>query len=255
VCFELDSRPPLLPIAGAAVNGKDVTLTSGDGTRFMSYAARAAKSSGAGMIVLPDVRGLHSYYKELAERFAEAGLDAVAIDYFARTADTSDRGENFDFMSHVAKTEPHSVQADVAAAAAYLRSNEGGSVRSLFSMGFCFGGSIASLTASWGLDLKGVVPMYGWPDGSPRRPNWPAPVSKVGEFTCPVLAIYGGADEGIPPEARDRFENALREHGVKHLSKTYEGAPHSFFDRRYAEFDEVCKDSWRTILAFIQDNS
>jgi hypothetical protein len=34
----------------------------------------------------PDVRGLHQYYKDLADRFAEVGVDAVSIDFFARTA-------------------------------------------------------------------------------------------------------------------------------------------------------------------------
>ena len=57
----------------------------------MAYAARAATPTGAGMIVIPDVRGLHPYYKELALRFAEAGIDAVAIDFFARTAPADDR--------------------------------------------------------------------------------------------------------------------------------------------------------------------
>src|SRR3712207_2028950 len=134
MCFDLDARPPIPPIAGGAIDARDLTLTSADGTRLMAYAARAASPSGAGMIILPDVRGLHTYYKELAMRFAEAGIDAVAIDYFARTAETNDRGESFDFMAHVPQTRPETLQADVAAAAGYLRSTDGGSVRSLFSV-------------------------------------------------------------------------------------------------------------------------
>ncbi len=72
----------------------------------MAHAARAAKPTGAGMIVIPDVRGLHPYYKELADRFAEIGVDAVAIDFFARTAPSEDRSEAFDFMSQVPLTKP-----------------------------------------------------------------------------------------------------------------------------------------------------
>ena len=49
------------------------------------------------MVVLPDVRGLHPYYVELAERFAEAGIPAVAIDYFGRTAGVEPtRGDEFE---------------------------------------------------------------------------------------------------------------------------------------------------------------
>src|SRR5580765_7131850 len=59
MCFDLNARPPIPAIAGGATDARDLTLTSADGTRFMAYAARAVNPSGAGMVVLPDVRGLH----------------------------------------------------------------------------------------------------------------------------------------------------------------------------------------------------
>ena len=70
MCFDLDSRPPIAPIAGGALDSEELTLTASDGTRFSAFRARAAHPTGAGMIVLPDVRGLHAYYEELALRFA-----------------------------------------------------------------------------------------------------------------------------------------------------------------------------------------
>jgi carboxymethylenebutenolidase len=165
MCVDNDSRPPITPIAGGSAGGRDFKLTSADGTRFMAYAARAAKPSGAGMLVIPDVRGLHQYYKDLADRFAEVGVDAVAIDFFARTATTEDRGDKFDFMSQVPLTKPETLQADIAAGAAYLRSPEGGQARSVFSVGFCFGGALAYLQAASGLGYAGVIGFYGWPLG------------------------------------------------------------------------------------------
>ena len=88
MCYADDARPPLPPVGGAAADQGDLTLTSSDGTEFAAYYARASRPTGAGMVVLPDVRGLHQFFKELAQRFAEAGIDSVAIDYFARTAET-----------------------------------------------------------------------------------------------------------------------------------------------------------------------
>src|SRR5436189_963214 len=143
MCVDNDSYPPIPPIAGGSAGGQDLRLTSSDSTRFMAYAARASEPTGAGMIVIPDVRGLHAYYKELADRFAEVGVDAVAIDFFARTAPSEDRGESFDFMAHVPQTKPETLQADIAAAAAYLRAADGGQVHRLYSVGFCFGGALA----------------------------------------------------------------------------------------------------------------
>ena len=252
MCFDDKARPPIAPIAGGALDARDLTLTSADGTQLMAYAARAADPSGAGMVVLPDVRGLHTYYKDLVERFAEHGIDAIAIDYFARTADSDARDESFEFMPHVTQTRPETTNADVAAAVAYLRSERGGNVRSVFAMGFCFGGQIASLQATTELRLSGVIPFYGWPDGSPRRPSWPAPWERTSDFTCPVLAIYGGADEGIPPEAIERYDRALNQHGIEHETHVYPGAPHSFFDRRQTEFAEASADAWRRVLEFVK---
>ena len=78
MCVDDDSRPPITPIAGGSAGSRDFHVASADGTRVMAYAARASAPTGAGMVVIPDVRGLHQYYKDLADRFAEVGVDAVA---------------------------------------------------------------------------------------------------------------------------------------------------------------------------------
>src|SRR4029079_16900490 len=99
MCFDTDSHPPIAPIAGAAVDGATVTLTAADGNRFLAYRARAAEHGPARMLVLPDIRGLFPFYEELALRFAEAGIDALAIGYFGRTAGTAERGADFESRS------------------------------------------------------------------------------------------------------------------------------------------------------------
>ena len=255
MCVDNDSRPPISPIAGGSAGGKDFRLTSSDGTRFMAYAARASKPTGAGMIVIPDVRGLHVYYKELADRFAEIGVDAVAIDFFGRTAPSDDRGEKFDFMSLIPQTKPDQLQADIAAAAAHLRTKDGGQVRSLFCVGFCFGGALSYLQAASGLGYAGVIGFYGWPLGLKRWPDRPRPIDAVGKYACPVLSLFGGADEGIPQADIDQFAGALDKARVKHQDTVYPGAPHSFFDRKYAEFAEASADAWKRTRDFVAANA
>src|SRR5712671_4436831 len=218
MCVDDDSFPPIRPIAGGAAGSRDFHLTSADGTRVMAHVARAAKPTGAGMVVIPDVRGLHPYYKELADRFAEVGVDSVAIDFFARTASSDDRGESFDFMAQVPQTKPETLQADVAAAAASLRSAEGGRVRSLFSVGFCFGGALSYLQAASGVGYAGVIGFYGWPLGLRRWPDRPKPIDAVSRYASPVLSLFGGADEGIPQQDVDAFDTACKKADVKHDS-------------------------------------
>jgi carboxymethylenebutenolidase len=78
VCHDTDGRPPIPPIAGGALESGLVTLTSADGTAFAGYRARPATRTGDAVLILPDVRGLHPYYEDLALRFAEHGLEALA---------------------------------------------------------------------------------------------------------------------------------------------------------------------------------
>jgi carboxymethylenebutenolidase len=255
MCVDNDSRPPIAPIAGGSAGGHDLRLTSADGTKFMAYAARAANPTGAGMVVIPDVRGLHPYYKELADRFAEIGVDAVAIDFFARTAPSDDRSDSFDFMSQVGLTKPETLQADIAAAAAHLRGKDGGQVRSLFSVGFCFGGTLSYLQAASGLGYKGVIGFYGWPLGLTRWPDRPKPIDAVSRYQSAVLSLFGGADQGIPQADVDAFNEACRKANVTHDSTVYPGAPHSFFDRKYAEFADASADAWRRVQTFIETNN
>ena len=254
MCVDHDSRPPIRPIAGGSAGSRDLRLVSGDGTRFKAYAVRASAPTGAGMVVILDVRGLHPYYKELADRFAEVGVDAVAIDFFARTAPSDDRG-TFDFMAHVPQTKPETLQADIAAAAAYLRGPEGGQVRSLFSVGFCFGGALSYLQAASGLGYSGVIGFYGWPLGLSRWPDRPKPIDAVPRYKCSVLSLFGGADQGIPQTAVDEFDAACRKAGIKHDSTVYPGAPHSFFDRKQTEFAEASTDAWKRVQAFVRQNT
>ncbi len=164
MCFDTDSHPPIAPMAGAAVDGGLITLTAADGNQFAAYRARAADPSDARMLVLPDVRGLFTFYEELALRFAEAGIDALAIDYFGRTAGADARDADFEYRPHVDQTTWAGLSADIAAGTAELRADAPGT--RVFALGFCFGGRLAFDAATLGLDLAGVVGFYGVPSGA-----------------------------------------------------------------------------------------
>lgn len=249
MCFDNDSRPPIKPIAGGSLDAQEVVLEAADSNRFAAYVARAAQPTGTGIVILPDVRGLHDYYRELALRFAEHGVDAIAIDYFGRTAGIGDRGPGFDRQPHVAQLTYDGLRADVTSAADHLRTT--GGIERLFSTGFCMGGRLTFLSAGFGLDLAGVIGFYGWPVG-PHRNGTPAPAEVAGTFACPVLAIFGGADEGIGPEAVGTFEEALSTAGVTHRVTTYADAPHSFFDRKAVDFADASASAWDEVLRFVR---
>jgi carboxymethylenebutenolidase len=245
MCYSDDARPPLPPISGAAADQGDLVLTSSDGTRFGAYFARAEKPTGAGMVVMPDVRGLHSFYKELAQRFAEAGIDAVAIDYFGRTAGIGNRDEGFDYQPHVEKTTQENIARDVAAGIKYLKSKDGGAVKPVFTVGFCFGGSSSWNQSALQPDLNGAIGFYGRPERS--RPY-------IDRMRAPLLLLIAGADF-TPREEFIDFDRKLTEAKVPHEMHIYEGAPHSFFDRTFEQWKDACDDAWRRILTFVKEQS
>jgi carboxymethylenebutenolidase len=251
MCFDLDSRPPIAPIAGGALDSSELVLEAADGNRFQAFRARAATSNGSGIVILPDVRGLHPYYEELALRFAENGVDAVAIDYFGRTAGIGSREHGFEYMPHVSQATWPTLSADIRAAADHLRMADEGRVTALFTVGFCYGGRLAFLSSTLGLRLAGAIGFYGIPVG-PGRNDIPAPVDVVDQMANPILGMFGGADAAIPPEAVAQYEEALTRAGVEHRIVVYEGAPHSFFDRKADEFAEASRAAWEETLTFIR---
>jgi carboxymethylenebutenolidase len=251
MCFDHDARPPIPPIAGGSLDARDLELQAADGNRLGGYLARAARPTGAAILILPDVRGLHPYYDELALRFAEHGVDALAIDYFGRTAGIGERGADFAYREHVDRTGFAGLRADITAGAERLRAET--NPRAMFSIGFCFGGRLADLSSTMGLGLAGSIAFYGPPHKAVR--DIPAPIDVAGAIGNPILGLFGGADPSIPPEAILDFDRALTAAGIEHTLTTFPDAPHSFFDRRAEEFAAASAASWDQVQAFIRAHS
>ena len=231
MCHETDARPPLPPIRGGAVDAREVELTSADGTRFAAHLSIAADPGGPGIVIMPDVRGLHPFYEDLANRLAEAGVHALALDLYARTAGPGRRGADFEFMPHVEQTEHPTIAADVRAAVEAMRTAEFGAAERVYTMGFCFGGRASFVQAG-----------EGHRPGRRHRLLWlrvrarAARACRSRSSGCPrssarCSACSAALTRGSPPTASPPSTSALTGAGIDHELITYPGAPHSFFDR------------------------
>jgi carboxymethylenebutenolidase len=252
MCFEWDAVPPDLPAgmqrAAGGSAAEILELESADGARFSAAFAGAADPSGPAVVIYPDVRGLYRFYIELAERFAEAGHHAIAIDYFGRTAGLGPRDADFDYVSHVPQTRSAQVQMDTAAAIAAVEQRVG--VARAVTVGFCFGGGESLLaTTNAQLGLAGAVGFYAGLD----RTRWglESPLERAADMHGPLLGLFGGADQGIPAELVEDLERRLAEAGVEHDIHIYPDAPHSFFDRKQDEYAQESEDAWRRVLALL----
>ena len=239
MCYSDDARPPDHGLGGAVGSSEDLVLAASDGNKFAARMARPEKPNGTGMVILPDIRGLHNFYKDMACRFAEAGIDALAIDYFGRTAGIGDRGDDFDWQTHIPQTTAAGVAMDVAAGLDHLRSL--GDER-LFTMGFCFGGGNSWRQSADQPGLTGAIGFYGNPAAS---------IEVLDDMKAPVLMLVAGADHR-PLTDFEEMERRLGEVGLPHQMVVYEGAPHSFFDRGQEFWADACADAWKQMLSFIK---
>lgn len=245
MCYDDNARPPIPPGANGHAHGEDLVLTADDGNRFAAYLARPSQANGAQIVIYPDVRGLHQFYKELALRFAEVGITALAIDYFGRTAGLTARNDEFDFWPHVQQLQLPSILADARAALAHLQSG-----KPTFVVGFCLGGSLTILSSTEDLGLTGAIGFYA---GLSRQMTGSGGtvLDESAKARNPFLGLFGGADQGIPVEQVHTLDENLDKAGIEHEIVIYEGAPHSFFDRRATEFADASADAWTKLLAFI----
>jgi carboxymethylenebutenolidase len=252
MCYDDLARPPLPPGMGGGSNGEDLVLTAADGNRFNAYLSRPAQPTGAQILIYPDVRGLHQFYRELALRFADVGVAAIAMDYFGRSAGLSPRDDQFDYMAHVQQLRLPDILADASAALARLREGEGAQ-RATFIVGFCMGGTLTIFSGTHDLGLAGLIGFY---TGFSRKMDGEHTALEIApRLRYPFLGLYGGADQGIPAEMVETLDKSLAAANVEHEVKIYPGATHSFFDRRFAEFADASADAWQRMLDFIKRHS
>jgi carboxymethylenebutenolidase len=226
-----------------------IELTSADGSRFGAYLARADEPTGARLVLLPDVGGMRSPFRDLARRFARTGADVLVIDYYGRTLGPTARGEEYD--PQVSKGFDRELMlADMAAAMAYLRESGDGPI---YAAGFCLGGASAMYAGTAGLGLAGVIgicPYVGEMGVSPALPE-----DFGSRIRVPVLGLFGGADTEVPSSVHEALERNLAAAGVPHEIVVFPGQPHGFIEWDHfgrTGHAEAAADAWARITAFLR---
>lgn len=104
--------------------------------------------------------------------------------------------------------------------------------------------------------------MHG--NGEAAHDKEPHPVAIEQRQQIPEVPAKCVHDPRLPAQPRRSLSDPVvhRGHrtaalaaGVEHRLVTYPGAPHSFFDRKAAEFAEASRASWREITAFIEEHT
>lgn len=205
---------------------------------------------GGGYLALPDASGphpavvvIHEAYgltadiKNIANRFADAGYAALAVDLF------TDRNRAICMARYMAGLLIGSVNRygidDLKSALTYLAKLPEVDPHRMGAIGFCMGGGLAIAWACTDARLKAIAPFYA---------TNPRPLEVVKRL-CPVVGSYPGQD--FTARNGRALEQALTEANVEHDIKTYPDTRHSFFNESRPTFNQAAADdAWQRVTLF-----
>lgn len=207
------------------------------------------------VLVLPEVFGVNAWVRSVADRLAAAGVPALAMPLFARTAPALDLSygemQLAEGRRHKNATTAAELLADGAAAIRWLRRQLNDPQAEITVVGFCFGGHAAVLLATLPevtrtFDFYGAGVVQGRPGGG--APTLEALPQIQGELTC----LFGLADPLIPRADRLAIESALQQAdptGQRLRSIRCADADHGFMcEARAAYQPEAAGEGWRLLL-------
>ena len=167
-----------------------------------------------GVVVIHEALGLNDDIRHQADRLAQQGYLAVAVDLFS--AGGALRCLRRTFATLLSGTGP--AFGDIDATRQYVAAHPD-STGKVGVIGFCMGGGFALLAATRGFDAS--APNYG---------PLPKNTAEVLSGACPIVASYG-ADDRTMRHAAAKLDTALTSVDVVHDVKEYPGAGHSFMNR------------------------
>jgi carboxymethylenebutenolidase len=230
----------------------EVKVPTSDGTIPAYRAMPASGGPFATVLVVQEIFGVHEHIKDLCRRLAKLGCFAIAPELYAREGDPSKYADIPSLIKELVSKVPDAQVMSDLDAAAYARGTGKADPARLAVTGFCWGGRITWLYAAHNPALKAAVSWYGI--DRPASPLTPKnPIDVIAELRCPVLALYGGADTGIPQATIDKRQAACDADRKTCAFKVYPGAPHGFnADYRPSYRADAAKDGWARMLAWFK---
>lgn len=189
------------------------------GDAFDAFIARpSAAGSHPAVFICHAFGGRDAFAEERARRLAELGYVGAAIDLYGVGKRGTDRASSQALMKPLLD-DPPLLRRRLAAAYQAVRTLDGVDPERMGTIGFCFGGLCALLTARMGLALKGVVSFHG--------------ILKIGErldekVHAKILVLHGQDDPLAPPSDVGAFAEEMKRVNADWQLHAYPGVMHAF---------------------------
>jgi carboxymethylenebutenolidase len=229
-------------LAAFAAEGKNVSYNSGDETvRGMLYTP-PGKGPLPAIIVIHEYWGLNEWVKEQASKLSDQGYVALAVDlYRGKVADNPELAH--ELMRGVPEDR---AKRDLHAAFEFLQTQANVKKDRIGSIGWCMGGGYSLDVALQEPRLAADVIHYGHLATEPEALN---------KINAAILGIFGGKDQGIPPESVKKFEATLKQLGKRVEIKIYPDAGHGFENpnNKAGYRPDDAADAWQRTIIFLAD--
>jgi len=239
------------------VNSQELSINV-DGSPMPSYLARPdGDDPRPAVIVLQEIFGVNREVRRIAELVASAGYVALAINYYHRTHPNLNEPYTSEGLQNgfaaAGKVNRATLRADVGAAIAFLEGQSYVAKGKIATMGFCFGGSAAFVTATLP-GLAAAICFYGGSiAASFPHPNEPEALADAGDIKIPLLLFFGGQDDYIPAASVKRIEDTLTAANKEHEVVVYPNVGHAFFRESSAHAGQhEVDDAWLRVQAFLK---
>ena len=225
---------------GATDKGEMVSYPSGEETISGFLVLPEGAGPHPALVVIQEWWGLNDWVKEQAQKLADEGYVALAVDLYRGKVATNPE-EAHELMRGMPQDR---AVRDLKATFAYLAARKDVNRNRIGSIGWCMGGGLSLQLAIHEPKLAACVVNYG------SMPTDPADIQKI---RAPILGSFGAEDRGISPESVHAFEKAMKAADKRLDVKIYEGAGHAFQNpnNQSGYRPEATADSWNRTLAFL----
>jgi carboxymethylenebutenolidase len=232
--------------------GENVAVKVGNDTMGL-YVSRPAGDARGAVVVLQEAFGVNDHIQDVCRRFSEAGYVAAAPHLFHRSGDPilgyEDMQAVIPFIMQLTAGE---LEADLEATFAHL-AGLGFEGRQVAVVGFCMGGSIAFLAASY-WELGAAVSFYGG-GITQGRFGMPPLLDLAPTLQTPWLGVFGDLDASIPVDQVEGLRTAAERAGSPTEIVRYPEATHGFHcDARDSYHESSAKDAWPRTLQWLDQH-
>jgi carboxymethylenebutenolidase len=241
--FSLFILAALLTATAFAVDSKSVSYKSGDETVQGVLYTPPGKGPFPAVIVIHEYWGLNDWVKEQASKLADQGYETLAIDlYRGKVATTPDMAH--EIMRGVPEDR---AKRDLHAAFVFLQAQPNVKKDRIGAIGWCMGGGYSLDVALQEPTLAADVINYGHLATDPES---------LKKINAPILGLFGGQDQGIPPADVKKFGETLDKMGKKIDIKIYDDAGHGFENpnNKTGYHPDDAADAWKRTVAFFAEN-